>query len=408
MEENSLHLDRLKSDIIQQQLKTHPFLIIYGPRKCGKSTLIRHIASDYPEAVYLDLAHHGDLKKLEEPEWYLMHQQEKFLCIDNADRKPELHALIRKLRKNRNTSGHILLLESTRPGKQKPENQPVDEQIPAIHLSPLLWEEVSQHVSLQTYLERGGYPQSLLQPDTVTSILWRDAYITTLLEQDIQRLKRVSFTSIRRLWQMLAHENGEVIKLTSTGNSLGVSHTTVRNYLTLLHRSFMITMLQPFIFTTRKRLVKSPKIYIADTGIALTLLGIQDFNQAVGHPAFASLWASLVLNNIQGKFSGYSLTYYRTSNGAEADIVMQKSGRLIVIICKTAMTPTLSRSNTAAIAELVPVHTFIVAPVDHGFRIRTGITVVSLPELLNELETLLTILDVLPPPGDATMATDHE
>ena len=188
---------------------------------------------------------------------------------------------------------------------------------------------------------------------------------------------------------MLAHNNGQMVNLSAIGGSLGISHTTVRNYLYLLEQTFMVLILPPLLSNIGKRVVKSPKVYIADTGIIAALLGLADFNQIAGHPVFGSLWETLVLINIQGMFAGAQLNYYRTANGAEVDIVMQQSGRRIAIECKASAAPVLTRGNSLAIADVAPDHTFVVAPVAKGYPLRPGVSVVGLSELFDEIGKIL-------------------
>jgi len=191
------------------------------------------------------------------------------------------------------------------------------------------------------------------------------------------------------LWLMLAHNNGQTVNLSTIGGSLGISHTTVRNYLDLLHETFMVYILPSFISNTGRRLVKSPKVYISDTGIIAALLGLSDFKQFAGHPVFGSLWESMVISNLKGMFPRAELSFYRTSNGAEIDILLQLSGKLIAIECKASMAPALSRGSYSAIEDITPVHTFVVAPVSQSYPLKPGITVVTLSDLFKGIQEIV-------------------
>lgn len=386
---SNTYLDRSIADDVRKGLKNYPVTAIVGPRQCGKSTLIRHLVHFDRTTVYLDLERPSDLRKLDDPEWFLINQREKLVCIDEVQRKPELFPLIRSLVDEWGGNGHFLVLGSASRDLLKQSSESLAGRITYKRLTPFLWDEVTGHVTIEDYLSRGGFPRSLLQKDPQVSFEWREDFINSFLERDLLQWSGFSPATMRRLWQMLAHQNGQMVNLSAIGGSLGVSHTTVRNYLDLLQQTFMITMLPPLLSNAGKRLVKSPKVYVADSGIVAALLGLSDFNQIAGHPVFGSLWETMVLLNIQGVFPGCELYYYRTANGAEVDIVLQKSGKCIAIECKASKAPALTRGNSSAITDISPVRTFIVAPVDQAYPLRPGVTVVSLSKLIREIGNTL-------------------
>jgi len=379
-------LDRAIAADVLQGLKNYPVTAIVGPRQCGKSTLIRHLVSYDRPVVYLDLERPSDLRKLDDPEWFLMNQRESLVCIDEVQRKPELFPLIRSLVDEWGGNGHFLVLGSASRDLLKQSSESLAGRITFKRLTPFLWQEVKGRVTIEEYLARGGFPRSLLQDDATVSFAWREDFITSFLERDLLQWSGFSPATMRRLWQMLAHSNGQMVNLSTIGGSLGVSHTKVRNYLDLLQQTFMVTLLPSLLSNTGKRVVKSPKVYIADTGIVAALLGLSDFNQIAGHPVFGSLWETLVLTNIQGMFPGCEFSFYRTSNGAEVDIIMQQSGKRIVIECKASVAPALTRGNSSAIADLSPDHTYVVAPVEQGYPLKPGVTVANLSELFDQIQ----------------------
>ena len=179
------------------------------------------------------------------------------------------------------------------------------------------------------------------------------------------------------------------INFSSIGSSLGVSHTTVRNYVELLQSTFMVEIVQPFLANTGKRLVKAPKVYISDTGITTALLDLKDFHALSGHPVFGSLWESLVLANIKGHFPGVEISFYRTSHGAEIDFILSKGSKLIAIECKASMSPSLTRGTHIAIADLNPLKTLIVSPLEKGYPYEKGTEVVSLTEMIIKINDAL-------------------
>jgi predicted AAA+ superfamily ATPase len=383
------YLNRIIADEVQQGLRHYPVTAVVGPRQCGKSTLIRHLVAYERPLLYLDLERPSDLSKLDDPEWFLQNQKGNLVCIDEVQRKPELFPLIRSLVDEWGENGHFLVLGSASRDLLMQSSESLAGRITYKRLTSFLWEEVKGRATISEYLSRGGFPRSLLQDDGEVSFAWREDFITTILERDLMQWSGFAPATMRRLWQMLAHNNGQMLNLSTIGGSLGVSHTTVRNYLDLLQQTYMVSVLPPLLANTGKRLIRSPKVYVADTGIVAALLGLRDFNQIAGHPVFGSLWETLVLLNIEGMFPAGELCYYRTSGGAEVDIVMQHSGRRIAIECKASVAPALTRGNNTAIADLAPDHTFVVAPLEEAYPLKPGVTVAGLSELIDGIARLL-------------------
>lgn len=383
------YLHRKIAGEVQNGLKHYPVTAIVGPRQCGKSTLTRHLVTYDRPFVYLDLERPSDLRKLDDPEWFLQNQQGNLVCIDEVQRRPELFPLIRSLVDEWGGNGHFLILGSASRDLLMQSSESLAGRITYKRLTPFLWEEVKEQVTIETYLSRGGFPRSLLQDDNQVSYQWRTDFITTFLERDLLQWSGFSPATMRRLWQMLAHNNGQMLNLSAIGGSLGVSHTTVRNYLDLLQQTFMVSILPPLVSNIGKRLVRTPKVYMTDTGLVGALLGLEDFNRIAGHPVFGSLWETLVMVNIQGMFADCELYYYRTSNGAEVDFVIERSGRRVAVECKASVAPMLTKGNRNAIADIAPLHTFVVAPVDQGYAVSPGVSVVTLSELIEEMGKIL-------------------
>ncbi len=376
------YLKRLITTEVEEGLKHSPVTAIIGPRQCGKSTLTRHLLTYDRPFLYLDLEKPSDLRKLEEPEWFFISQKEKLICIDEVQRKPDLFPLIRSLVDEWGENGHFLVLGSASRDLLRQSSESLAGRITYKQLTPFLWEEVKEHLSYEHYLTTGGFPRSLLQKIPEVSYQWREDFIATFLERDLLQWSGFSPQTMRRLWLMLAHTNGQLVNLSTIGGSLGISHTSVRNYLDLLQDTFMVHILPPFISNTGKRLVKTPKVYITDTGIIAALLGLSDFNQLAGHPVFGSLWESMVIANLKGLFPRAELSFYRTSNGTEIDILLQLSGKLIAIECKASVAPALSRGSYFAREDIAPLHTFVVAPVAQSYSLKPGISVVTLSDLV--------------------------
>ena len=379
--------------IIEQQvidsLSSNYVTALLGPRQCGKSTLAKQIVKKFPDTVFIDLERNSDLVKLEDAEWFLSSQKGKLICIDEIQRKPDLFPLIRSLTDEWDYSGAFLVLGSASRDLLKQSSETLAGRISYHTLTPFLWSEVAQMTGIETYQSQGGFPKSLLASVPKVSFRWREDFISTFLERDLLQWAGFSPQTMRRLWQMLAHTNGQTTNLSTIAKSLGVSDTTIKNYIDLLQDTFMVESLPPYISNLGKRLIRSPKVYIADSGITAALLGLKDFTQIAGHPVSGSLWEQMVLTNLKGEFEEAEFFFYRTSGGAEMDIVMKHYDTVIAIECKSTLSPSLSRGNYNAIEDISPIMTFIAAPVAKGWSVKPKIDVVSLAELVRRVKELV-------------------
>lgn len=384
-------IERKLTSKIKHSLQHFPITAILGPRQCGKSTLAKAVIAELaPEAVYLDLERPSDLQKLEDAEWFLSRQKGKLICLDEIQRKPELFPVLRSLVDEHGSNGQFLLLGSASRDLIKQSSESLAGRIIYQKLTPFLWSEIARETTLEDYMIKGGFPRSILSDDLV-SFEWRESFITTFLERDLLQFAGFSATSMHRLWQMLAHFNGQTVNYSAFGNSLGLSHTSVRKYIDVLEGTFMVRQLRPYEGNTKKRLVKSPKVYITDSGLTTALLRLQNFEASAGHPVFGSLWESVVLENIAGHFPALTLSHYRSNHGNEIDMVMSDGHIQIAIECKSTQAPKLSRGNYAAIDDIDPVKTFIVIPTDKGYPLKENIEVVSLPELMEWIPEVLKV-----------------
>jgi predicted AAA+ superfamily ATPase len=253
-----------------------------------------------------------------------------------------------------------------------------------MRLTPVLWNELGAQHTMEQYFCRGGFPRSILAPDNKISYRWREDFISTFLERDLLQWKNFTPTAMGRLWRMLAHINGQTINYSDLASSLGISSVSVKEYIDLLASTYMVELVQPWFSNLNKRLVKAPKVYIADSGITATLLGLHSFEELCGHPAFGAVWEQIVLANLRGWFPNAEICHYRTSNGAEADFVVNLEGKVYALECKASFDPVLSKGNYLAIEDISPIHSFVVIPKE-GWPLRPGIDVVSLAELRDKL-----------------------
>lgn len=377
---------------VLKSIANNPVTAITGPRQCGKSTLAKHIAElSGKDTLYLDLEKPSDLSKLDDPEWFLGLQKEKLICLDEIQRKPELFPLLRSLVDEWAGNGHFLVLGSASRDLLRQSSESLAGRISYKRLTPFLLSELNNEIQLPDYLSRGGFPRSVLARDNEQSLRWREDFISTFLERDLLLCSGFSPVTMRKLWQMLAHLNGQVVNFSLLGSSLGVSHTTVRNYVELLQSTFMLHLLQPFASGTGKRLVKSPKVYLSDTGINNALLKIADFEQLAGHPSFGTAWETTVLNNLTGTFPHFNFYFYRTGHGAEIDIVVENGEKRIAVECKASLSPRLSAGTFIAIADVRPLVCLVVTPAEKGWPMKDGVEVVSIGEAIRKIRDLLSM-----------------
>lgn len=381
------YIPRLLEKSVRKSLKKNPVTAVLGPRQCGKSTMVKNLFSKTEDMVYLDLERPSDLQKLEDPEWYFESQQEKLICLDEIQRKPDLFPLIRSLVDENRKPGRFLVLGSASQELIRQSSESLAGRISYKTLTPFLWSEIEDKVKLEDYISRGGFPVSLFHDSDGDSYEWRRDFIATFLERDLLQLSGFSTLSMRRLWQMLAHTNGQILNLSKLGESLGISHTSVRNYVDLLENTFMVKQLRPWSGNTKKRLVKTPKVYLSDSGITAALLQLNGFDQAAGHPVFGSLWESTVIMNIMGHIPEAQLSFYRTNHGHEVDIIVSNKNRTFAVECKASVAPSVSKGFYKAVEDIQPDMQFIVAPVSKGYSMKKGVEVVSLSDLIQKLSS---------------------
>ncbi len=362
-------------------LEDFPAVAILGPRQCGKTTLARRWVEQSPGAVYLDLERASERRKLTEPELYFKLQQaagHKLFCLDEVQCLPEIFPLLRSLIDEGGRNGQFLILGSASPELLHQTAESLAGRIVFLELTPFLVDEAVApgFAGLTHYWLRGGFPRSLLARSEASSYRWRESFIRTFLERDIPQLGiKVPSATIHRLWRLLAHSHGQLLNSSKLGAALGTSHTTLRSYIDLLTQTFMVRVLEPLEANVKKRLVKSPKVYLRDSGVLHSLLGIKRWDDLLGHPIYGSSWEGLVLDNAIAALPGWEPSFYRTGDGAELDLVLTLGQRRVAIECKATLTPELTRGGRQALADLGVDEAWIIAPVDEPYPLHDGIMV---------------------------------
>jgi predicted AAA+ superfamily ATPase len=237
--------------------------------------------------------------------------------------------------------------------------------------------------SLDRLWVRGGYPRSYLAPDDDFSFRWRQSFLQTFLDRDLHSFGfNLPPETVRRFLILCAHNTGQLINFSQMANALNLSHNTIRKYTDLMVHTYLLRILRPYSTNIKKRLVKNPKIYLRDSGLLLTLLGIQDFNSLLGHPVLGGSWETFALENILNTLQDWEAYFYRTSNGAEIDLLLIKGSRRIAVEFKSSTTPKVSKGFLNSVHDLDITERFIVAPIEGQYPIKNGIVVSGLLEFL--------------------------
>jgi predicted AAA+ superfamily ATPase len=379
---------------VEARLADSPIVAVLGPRQCGKTTLIQEIVRGRPDVLYLDLERPSDLGALRDPELFFSLRRSQgtvsLFCLDEIQRVPEIFPLLRSLVDEERRNGQFLLLGSASRDLLRQTSESLAGRITYLELTPFLISELpADDPGTQARLWlRGGFPRSVLAASDESSRAWRDSFVRTFLERDIPQLGfNVPAATLHRLCRMVAHIHGELLNSSALGASLGVSHTTIRSYLDLLTQTFMVRLLEPLETNTKKRIVKSPKVYLRDSGILHSLLQIDDLGGLLAHPTYGTSWEGLVVENVVASLPGWQPSFYRTAEGAEIDLVLERGQRRLAIECKAASVPVVSRGFWSALDDLGITEAWVVAPVAEPYPLRAGVTVTPLRTLLDVLKT---------------------
>lgn len=374
---------KLQSEAISC-LADFPAVSILGPRQCGKSTLAREMISQSDDMVYLDLELPSDIQKLSEPELFFRQHRGKLICLDEIQRIPEIFPVLRSLIDEERTNGQFLILGSASPELIRQSSETLAGRIAYLELTPFLLDEINSsgpENALTTYWLRGGFPDSYLARTAAVCKRWRENFMLTFLERDVPQFGfSIPAATLRRVWQLCANSCGQVFNASRLGSNIGVSHTTMKKYIDILSNTFMLRILQPFTPNLSKRLTKSPKIYLRDTGILHSLLGIDSFDDLLAHPVLGASWETLVIENIIAAMPGWEPFFYRTAAGAEIDLLLVRGRRKFAIECKSSAAPKISRGFWSSIEELGVEKAWIIAPVKDSYPIADNVIVSPLSD----------------------------
>jgi predicted AAA+ superfamily ATPase len=368
-------------------LQQFPAVGLLGPRQAGKTTLAFAQKEFYPNALYLDLELPSAQRQLDDPEAFLMAHAQQLVILDEVQRMPDLFSILRGVidqrRRMNQPSGQFLLLGSATGVLLQQSSESLAGRIAYVELPALQASEIfgaqASVADLNTLWVRGGFPLSWLAASDADSMTWREVFITTYLEKDIPALgPRIPATTLRRLWTMLAHHQGELLDQSKLASALAISGQTVSRYIDLLCDLMLVRRLPAWHGNVGKRLIRSPKVYVRDSGLVHALLGLPHLDAVLGHPVAGSSWEGFVVEQLVNAAPNAQASFYRTSYGAEVDLVMTfRNQQTWVIEIKRSSAPTVSRGFHQAAVDLGAVRKLLVAPVEQTYPMQEHIEVVD-------------------------------
>ncbi|MDZ7794256.1 MAG: ATP-binding protein [Spirochaetia bacterium] len=368
---------------IVKAIKRSKVTAILGPRQCGKTTLATEISKEI-QSHFLDLESPSDRAKLQNPEQYLTGIP-GLIIIDEIQQSPELFQVLRVLADRSDKNGRFLILGSASPDLSKRASESLAGRIEFIDLhgfniSETGWEDYRR---LWT---RGGFPPSYLAHTEEDSIVWREGFVRTFLQRDIPQLGiHIPSATLRRFWTMLAHSHGQLLNSSQLAKSMGMNDKTIRSYIDILTSTYMVRQVQPWHANLKKRQVKSPKIYVSDTGLLHHLLGLSDMEDLLGHPQLGASWESFVIEQILRNIPALVPYFWSTYSGAELDFFALHRGKNIGVECKFTESPKTTRSQHVALEDLKLEKIYVVYPGAARYPLHESIEACPLPELIAEL-----------------------
>ncbi|NLD91199.1 MAG: ATP-binding protein [Fibrobacter sp.] len=364
---------------LKKYIDSFPVVAVLGPRQCGKSTLAKEFIKNNADWTYLDLERPSDIQKIADPEYYFNTLGSKRLCIDEVQLRPNLFPVLRSVIDARRENGRFLILGSASPELLQQGSETLAGRISFIELTPFTLNEIQETVSYRDHWLRGGFPPSILSQSEDVSMIWREDFIRTFLERDIlSRHFRIQSSQVSRILTMCAHTQGQIFNISKICESIGLSRPTVQSLLDNLVQTFMVRKIEPFTNNVKKRIVKSPKLYIRDSGILHALLGIETFDELFGNPVFGSSWEGYAIENIIAAYPRWKYFFYRTTNGAEMDLVLEKGNKKIAFEFKASVAPKLSQGFWNAVEDINPEITYVVIPEGEQYSVKDNVTVISL------------------------------
>jgi predicted AAA+ superfamily ATPase len=385
---------RLLKQKITHRLSHNPAVAILGPRQIGKTTLAHEIAKDQP-SIYLDLENPEDFQRMKDPAHYLQLHVDKLVVLDEIQRYPDLFMSLRGIidarRLEGRGNGRFLVLGSASNELLKQSSESLAGRIDYSELTGLNPFEIESPDGepLQKLWMRGGFPNSYAASNDLASHEWRQSFIRTYLERDIPQLgPRIPATTLMRFWIMLAHAQGELLNASKLASSLGVTSVTISRYLDLMVDLLLVRRLEPWHGNIKKRLVKAPRTYVRDSGLVHALLRIPNYEALLGHPIFGKSWEGFVIENITSVLpSGVHPFFYRTSAGAEIDLVIEFGLHdYWAVEIKASRIPNIKKGFHVACEDLKAKEKFVIYTGEDKFPTNNDTTILSLSHFITILK----------------------
>jgi uncharacterized protein len=373
--------------LIRQTIKSNPVTALIGPRQCGKTTLARQIGRS-AGAEYFDLEDPVSQRRLREPATTL-ETLRGMVVIDEVQRQPELFPVLRVLADRQPLPARFLILGSASPELLRQGSETLAGRIGFVEMGGFDLEEADKH-GMKRLWWRGGFPRSYVARSDEESIEWRRNFIRTFLERDIREFGvQIPPATLRRLWMMLAHYHGQIWNASEIARSLGEAHTTVKRHLDILTGALVMRQLQPWFENIGKRQVKSPKVYIRDSGLLHSLLDVDSFKALEGHPRLGASWEGFVIEEMSKIVGDRNMYYWATQSGAEIDLMFTTGGRRYGLEVKYADAPSLTKSMRIARADLGLHRLFVVYPGAQAYDLDATTHVLPMARLREDLAALM-------------------
>jgi len=380
---------------VQAALSRQAAVALVGPRQVGKTTLAHTIAAATP-SIYLDLEATEDRAKLADPVLFLSNYEDNLVVLDEIQRVPELFPTLRGVidrgRRHGRKTSRFLILGSASMDLLKQSSESLAGRIAYVEMGPLnVLETAATHPDTNTLWIRGGFPESYLACNDHNSLEWRKDFIRTYLERDVPLLgPRVPAETLERLWTMLAHEQAALLNASRLATALMISAQTVTRYIDLLVDLLLVRRLRPFHGNVGKRLVKSPKVFVRDSGIVHALLGIADHNALSGHPVVGASWEGFVIENLIAAAPARTIpSFYRTAAGAEIDLILEIPGHgMWALEIKRSLSAKPEKGFYLACEDLKPQHRFLVNSGNERYPINPGFDAIGLTDMARLLAAL--------------------
>lgn len=384
-------IERASRQQLARWLQEFPAVALLGPRQVGKTTLALQWAAGAAPSVYVDMEDPTDLARLADPLTFMEANADRLVIIDEIQRAPHLFPLLRgvidRRRREGRPAGHFLLLGSASGALLAQSAESLAGRVAYMELAPLSALEVPAADGLALWV-RGGFPESFLARDDAVSLRWRQQFIATYLERDIPQLgPRLPAQTLRRLWTMLAHEQGQIVQAARLAASLAVSGQTVARYIDVLCDVMLVRRLQPWASNGTKRLVRTPKLLVRDSGLAHALLGLSTIDDVLSHPVAGGSWEVWVIENLLAVAPhGTQPSYYRSAAGAEIDLVLELPDlQRWAVEIKRSSAPAVSRGFHTAATDIGAARHYVVHGGQDSFALPSGVQAVPPGELMRAL-----------------------